>query len=139
MRTYPRNSPEAAARLVALTALADGHLGQRELQVLEQRHAAERLGLTPQIFSRVLRELSEDLMATVFSQWGTAHALQHDLLPALLAEVDDPALRETILALCVDVAQADCHLSDTECGVIAGAVLHWQGVHHGQPSAVPVR
>ena len=27
MRTYPRNSPQAASRILALTLLADGHFG----------------------------------------------------------------------------------------------------------------
>ncbi|MFM2118860.1 MAG: hypothetical protein RL722_328, partial [Pseudomonadota bacterium] len=34
MRHYPRNSPQAAARLVALTLVADGHLAPAELEAL---------------------------------------------------------------------------------------------------------
>ena len=116
MRTYPRNSPQAAARLVALAALADGHLS----------------------FSEVLQCLSEDLLATAFTHWGTACQLDADVLPALLSEVDDPALRHAVIALCVEVAQADSHLLPSECGLIAGMVLHWQDVPHGRQAAAAV-
>ena len=34
MRTYPSNSPEAAARIVALAMLADGNVCHREMQAL---------------------------------------------------------------------------------------------------------
>ena len=40
MRTYRINSPQAAARIVGLAMLADGHLCKAELDVLD-RHGAE--------------------------------------------------------------------------------------------------
>ena len=135
MRNYPRNSPQAAARLVALAALADGHLSLKEIRKLEQAHAAQRLGLSVDAFSQVLQSLSEDMLATAFTHWGTACQLDEDLLPALLREVEDPALRHTVLALCVEVAQADSHLVPSECGLIARMVLHWQGIPHGRVAA----
>ena len=138
MRTYPRNSPQAAARLVAMAALADGHLSLKEIQKLEQAHAAQRLGLSAIAFSEVLQCLSEDLLATAFTHCGTACQLDADVLPALLSEVDDPALRHAVIALCVEVAQADSHLLPSECGLIAGMVLHWQDVPHGRQAAAAV-
>ena len=44
MRTYPNNSPQAAARIVALAMLADGHLCKTELDLLERMDAIARLG-----------------------------------------------------------------------------------------------
>ena len=38
MRTYPSNSPEAAARIVALAMLADGNVCHREMQALDALH-----------------------------------------------------------------------------------------------------
>lgn len=46
MRTYPRNSPQAAARIVALAMLADGHVCRSEIEALERCDAAARLGLS---------------------------------------------------------------------------------------------
>ena len=36
MRSYPVNSPQAAARIVALTVFADGDIGDAEIAWLEQ-------------------------------------------------------------------------------------------------------
>ena len=45
MRHYPRNSPQAAARIVALTLLADGHLSKAEVEVGQKVKRGDRLGL----------------------------------------------------------------------------------------------
>ena len=45
MRKYPKNSPQAAARIVALTLIADGDIGQEELALLENLAVHHQLGL----------------------------------------------------------------------------------------------
>ena len=45
MRTYPSNSPQAAARIVALTVLADGDISKTELELLDRLAVHEQLGL----------------------------------------------------------------------------------------------
>lgn len=67
MRPYPVNSARAAARLIALAVLADGHLSTSELGLLERMNAANRLGLTREQFSEVVRYLSEDLMISSYA------------------------------------------------------------------------
>ena len=114
MRTYPSNSPEAAARIVALTMLADGHVCRSEMQALDALHAGAQLQLTPEKLQAVLRGLSEDLLACAYPQWGSACQMDGNALGALLAEVSDPALRATTLALCRQLAQADAHSSPAE-------------------------
>ena len=44
MRTYPSNSPEAAARIVALAMLADGNVCHREMQALDALHGRQVQG-----------------------------------------------------------------------------------------------
>ncbi|MDH4418178.1 MAG: TerB family tellurite resistance protein, partial [Acidovorax sp.] len=34
MRSYPRNSPEAVARIIALLLISDGHVSRSELDAL---------------------------------------------------------------------------------------------------------
>ena len=50
MRTYPANSPQVAARIVALTAVVDGDIGDAETEWLG-RPAAPRL--TDSLIARV--------------------------------------------------------------------------------------
>ena len=126
MRTYPSNSPEAAARIVALTMLADGHVCHREMQALDALHASERLQLAPQQLRAVLRGLSEDLLTSAYPQWGSTCQIDGQTLGTLLDEVSDPALRATTLALCQELAQADGHSSPAEEQLIARLAQHWQ-------------
>ena len=57
MRTYPLNSPYAAARIVALTLLADGHLCKAEIDALERLNVHDTLGLGKDELHRVLHSL----------------------------------------------------------------------------------
>lgn len=101
MRSYPRNSPEAAARIVALTLLADGHLSRSELDLLEQRKAAQALGLAHDGLHQVLHTLCDDLLAGADQNWADACKVDPDTLSQLLNEVDDAALQLKVMRLCV--------------------------------------
>ena len=126
MRAYPTDSPQAAARIVALAMLADGHVCHREMQTLQALHAAQRLQLTPEQLQAVLQGLAQDLLASAYPQWGSACQMDGHSLDALLAEVSDPALRSTTLALCQQVAMADAHWSPAEERLVARLAQHWQ-------------
>jgi len=45
MRSYPTNSPQAAARIAALTVVADGDIGDAEIEWLDRLAVHEQLGL----------------------------------------------------------------------------------------------
>lgn len=126
MRAYPTDSPQAAARIVALAMLADGHVCHREMQTLQALHAAQRLQLTPEQLQAVLQGLAQDLLASAYPQWGSACQMDGHSLDAVLAEVSDPALRSTTLALCQQVAMADAHWSPAEERLVARLAQHWQ-------------
>lgn len=128
MRSYPRNSPEAAARLVALTLIADGVASASEVAALRSPQVASALGLSAERSQEVLQRLCEDLMACQTRQWGRASHVDDAMLDSVLAEVDDPGLRERVLAAAIDVAEADGHLSEGESHLLARAALRW-GVH----------
>jgi len=128
MRSYPSNSPQAAARIVALTLIADGHVDSVELDVLERAGAPERLGLTRGEMHSVLQALCEDLLQSQQSHWAGTCQIEPGTLNQLMAEVDDVAMRQTVLRLCVAVAEADSHVADAESIVLASAVEQW-GLH----------
>lgn len=128
MRSYPTNSPEAAARIVALTMLADGHLSQSELNVLRRSGGSEPLGLEPGRLHDVVHALCEDLLHGAQVSWSGTCRVDPHTLSQLLSEIDDPTLRERVLALCVQVAEADDHVSDGESLVLTHAVEQW-GLH----------
>lgn len=125
MRSYPGNSPQAAARVVALTALADGHISASELGALERLDAPARLGLSAAQWLEVVQHLAEDLMTTAYSHWGTACQLDDGLVHSMMQDITDPQLRRTTFELCVAVANADFHMAGPEKNFIAAAARRW--------------
>ena len=125
MRSYPRNSPYAAARIVALTLLADGHLSRTELDALQREDAAAALGLEVPALHDLLQDVTHDLLATGAGPWEGVGVLDEAIVAAVLAEVDDPALRRQVLALCLALAQSDRHLSEGEQAVLSAIARYW--------------
>lgn len=125
MRTYPRNSPQAAARIVAVALLADGHLSPHELDALDAARAHEQLGLPREALHGVVHAFCEDLLAAAQLDWSEACRVDERTLAALLADVDDPALRRRVLELCIAVAEADAEVGEGESLVIGTAVAQW--------------
>ena len=125
MRSYPRNSPQAAARIVAMTMLADGNLCKAELDALERHRAQERLGLAPSELQTIVQEMCEDLMRYSHLAWTSACVIDPHTLRALIAEVDDPGLRDVVMQLCVAVVAADEHLAAGETIMLDAVAEHW--------------
>ena len=125
MRSYPRNSPEAAARIVALVLIADGHVCRSEFDALNHLHAPRELGLEPDGLPRIVQSLCEDLLMGAHSGASMVAGLDDSALASLMAEVDEPVLQRKVLRLAVAAARADQHLADGEALVLAAARGHW--------------
>jgi uncharacterized tellurite resistance protein B-like protein len=125
MRSYPRNSPEAAARIVVLALLADGHVGFEETALLERQDIAHQLGLTPAQWSDVLRAFCEDLHQTGRPHWASTQVVDTETLHHLLAEIDAPALRLRLMQWCHQIVQADAHVGDNEMHLLRIMAEQW--------------
>lgn len=122
MRTYPRNSPHAAARIVALALIADGHVSSAEERALESLDIAGELGLAPAQFAQIVQTMCEDQSVAHTPAVGQ---LDTALLAALFGEVDDPALRRKVIRLCLAVTIADNYLADGEIALLAAVFRAW--------------
>ncbi len=60
MRSYPTNSPQAAARIAALTVVADGDIGDAEIEWLDRLAVHEQLGLARHELHALLDTFCED-------------------------------------------------------------------------------
>ena len=85
MRTYPCNSPEAAARLVALVLIADGHVCRSEIEALDGLGAARELGLAPDAMPRIIQTLCEDLLLSADASGSLVAHLDASALAAQLS------------------------------------------------------
>jgi hypothetical protein len=126
MRSYPIDSPEAAARIVAMTLMADSGPGKPEFEVLREHDAAGQLGLPPDRLYAVLREFCEDLLVGSEHSWSHACQLDERAMLSMLSEVQDQHLREKLLKLCIAVAEADGCIEHGESSLLAAAAAQWQ-------------
>jgi uncharacterized tellurite resistance protein B-like protein len=125
MRRYPRNSPQAAARIVALTVLADGDIGESEIELLDLLKVHTQLGLERSELHAVLDTFCEDLLSSMQLAFADACPVDERTLARLMADIDDPDLRVKLLRLCVDLAESDAEVAEGELIVLNSAVEHW--------------
>ncbi|HSD37221.1 MAG TPA: TerB family tellurite resistance protein [Rhodocyclaceae bacterium] len=125
MRPYPLDSAQAAARIVALAMLADGNLTRAELDALADSDGQRRLGLWPGEWHEIVSALCEDLISSSHQSPGANCNIDARGLAALMAEVDDPGLREKVMDLCVAVVDADAQLSEGEMVVLRALGESW--------------
>ena len=128
MHSYPPNSPQAAARIVALTVVADGDIGEAEIEWLDRLIVHEQLGLARHELHAVLDTFCEDLLSSDQLKWADACPVDERTLADLMGEIQDPALRLKLLRLCVELAEVDAHVDNGESIVLVAAVEHW-GLH----------
>lgn len=138
MRSYPRNSPEAAARILALVLISDGHVCSSEFDILKQLGAERELGLEPQLLPHIVYTLREELLAGGYETGSLMDNIDDRALASLMAEISDPALQRKVLRLSLAAARADGHLADGETLVLEAARHHWKLVDGEEPIAAKV-
>lgn len=126
MRNYPRNSPQAAARLVALALIADGHVCRSELEAVRHAGIEDRLGLRPGELGDVLQTLCEDLLQASPAYGAMASCIDAPLLESMFREVDDPALQRLVMTAMAEAIAADRHLSEGEQHLMDTAHRAWR-------------
>jgi len=129
MRSYPVNSPQAAARIVALTVVADGDIEGAEIECLDRLAVHEQLGLARHELHALLDTFCEDLLSSDQLKWADACPVDERTLADLMGEIQEPALRLKLLRLCVELAVVDAQVDEGESIVLVAAVEHW-GLQH---------
>lgn len=124
MQAYPANSPEAAARVLAMAMLADGQYSMTEIRSLDRQNAPERLGLTPEEFKAVVDGFCEDLLLTSGGQW--TGAVDPAIRDPLMAEITDRGLQDLVLSLCETLVLSDGHLADGEVELLDALSATWR-------------
>lgn len=126
MRSYPHNSPEAAARIVALVLISDGHVCSSEFDILRKMGAERELGLEPQLLPHIVHTLCEELLASGYETGSLMGNVDDSALASVMAEISDPALQRKVWRLSLAAARADGHLADGETKVVEAARHHWK-------------
>jgi len=135
MRHYPRNSPQAAARIIALTVVADGDIGRPELDLLQWLGVHAQLGLERHELHDVLDAFCEDLLSSQQLKWADACPVDERTLAELMRDIEEPTLRKRLLRLCIELAESDAHVAEGEQIVLNAAVEHW-GLRREWPRSI---
>jgi len=72
MRSYPANSPQAAARIIALTVVADGDIGEAEIEWLDRLAVHAQLGLARHELHALRDIFCKDLLSSDQLKWADA-------------------------------------------------------------------
>jgi hypothetical protein len=123
-RRYPRNSPHAAGRIVALALISNGEVKPSEWAELESMQAHEQLGLTRAEWHDVVGDLYVDLVGTDRPLAGCL--VETRMIERLLDDVDDATLQRHVLRLCTAVINADRQVDEGESAVLRAAIDHWE-------------
>ena len=134
MRPYETNSPQARARLLALSMVVDGHLDPAELQVLEDAPVLSDLGIDWTLFSEVLDELCSDMLGGTVR--NGAVEIGPALLDSVLAEITEPALQRQLLVAMLDIVEADARLAHAERLLVTRAGQCWMQDAQAEPLPV---
>ena len=122
MRSYPKNSPQAAGRILALMMIVDGNLASSELQALDRSKILDHIDLETSAFQRLLQDLCDDMLTSTLHG---AVQLSNTVIDSLLEEITEPDLRRKLLHTMWKIADADDWLADGEAVLLARAGTMW--------------
>ncbi len=125
MRSYPTDSPEAAARLLAMALMADGHYSASEIKALDRMEIPSRLGITPEAMKAVIDGFCEDLMLAFHGEWLGSSQIDEATRQQLFGEIRNPALGAEVRQMCEAVMQSDGHLADGETELLDALARTW--------------
>lgn len=124
MKRYVRNSPESIARVVAMMMVTDGKLDSREIEILDELHVYEILGMSQAQFMEVVHEYCSDLLASS-SRSGHVKLIDQKRIDEIIDCVDNPPARILACSMILNVAHADKHFADTELAVFRHVLERW--------------
>lgn len=124
-RSETESSVEAQARVLALMVAANGRVDPRELQVLEDLGAFERIGMTRERFVALAQECLHDVGAGL-AEAPWLRARDQAYLDSLLEAVTDPNERLLLCRLAAAVVTADGRVSGDERLVYDHVLARWR-------------
>jgi hypothetical protein len=124
MKTYPADSPEAMARVLAMVMLADARLDDRELQALERLDLLRLIDLTREQFSQVVKDYCDDLLAAG-DAGGKINLMDKARIDAIVDAVQDGRKRTDAASMALILMKADQQFHDAELALLRYTLGRW--------------
>ena len=130
MRHYETDSPQAAARVLALALLADGGLDEAELRSLARNDLVRQLGISDEAFETVLRNYVQDVLQGTTYIDGMHLRLSSEIMRSLLDDIRDPEMQCMLLGAIRAIAHANGEIAAGEAALLAAAAERWARPQH---------
>ncbi|MCW5625110.1 MAG: hypothetical protein KIT73_10370 [Burkholderiales bacterium] len=124
MKQYLADSPEAVARVLAMTMITDARLDDRELEAMDRLDLYRLLGLDKAAFSVVVRDYCDDLVAAGSAD-GRVDLLDRERIDAVADAVVDPRKRIGTAQMVLAIMKADGLLHDAELTLFRYVLTRW--------------
>lgn len=124
MKNYPTDSPEAMARVLAMTMITDARLDDSELEVMDHLFLYRVLDISKTDFSQVVKDYCDDLLAG--GATGAKVSLMDEArIDAVIDCVKDPEKRLLTARMIANIIKADGHLHDAELALFRHVLERW--------------
>lgn len=123
MKSYPKDSPESLARVLAMAIVSDGRLDARELTVLDDLEAYALLGLDRNAFMRVARDFCGDLARR---EGNSISLLAPDVFDPVVDGVTRLENRRLVARLLIAVVGADQVHEQQERTLVNAVLQRWK-------------
>jgi tellurite resistance protein len=124
MKRYPKNSPEAVARVVAMMMITDSRLDDRELGIMDELRIYDIIGISRNRFSQVMEDYCSDLMSEGEAN-GRVRLVDEARINEIVDLVDDHDTRLRACGMMLNIAKADGKLHPTEVAVFRHILDRW--------------
>lgn len=124
MKTYPVDSPEAMARVLAMVMLADARLDDRELEALERLDLLRLIGLGREHFSQVVKEYCDELIAAGAAD-GKVNLMDRARIDSIVDAVQDTRKRTDAASMALILMKADQQFHDAELALLRYTLGRW--------------
>lgn len=118
------DSPEALARVLAMMIVTDTELDPRELRMLDELDAFDRIGISRSRFLATARAYCADLSRRMGDR-PLLHLSDVGLIDEVLQPVKDPAKRLLVARLSAAIITADGRVQDIERVVFDHVLCRW--------------
>lgn len=124
MKRYPRNSPQAIARVLAMMMVTDGKLHPREIAVLDELRIYDIVGISRLGFMSVVHDYCSDLLAAGGAS-GRIRLVDKTRIDEVIGLVDDRRSRVLACGMLLNIVSADDQISDPELAVLRYILERW--------------
>jgi hypothetical protein len=124
MIAYGNNSPQAMARIVAMMIVTDGHIDDREIDLMDRLDVYAMLGLTRSDFMAVARAYCHTLVSEA-EEHGSTLALDPTRVDKAMSEVTEPGKRTLVAKLLIAVMAADHRARLSEEALLDHVLSGW--------------